>query len=121
MNPPKAPKDSVQKQADKAAADAWKQTFALTPEQKTKFDAANKSKGQTMKALQDAKESALEQLSRKVDAKAADPEVKSALDAARRALAAIPSAENAFWDGLAGFLSPTQQAKLFLKGKPKKN
>lgn len=113
----KPPQDSAQKQAAKAAAEAWKQSFALTPDQKQKFDAANKSKNETMKGLQAAKETALEQLSAKVEAKAPDADMKSAVDAARRSLAAIPAAEDAYWDGLAGFLTPTQQAKLFLKGK----
>lgn len=115
--PPQAPPDSAQKQAAKAAAEAWKESFALTPDQKQKFDAANKSKNEAMKGLQAAKETALEQLSAKVDAKAPDADMKGAVDAARRALAAIPAAEEAYWDGLAGFLTPTQQAKLFLKGK----
>jgi len=113
----KPPQDSAQKQAAKAAAEAWKLSFALTPDQKQKFDAANKSKNETMKGLQAAKEAALEQLSAKLEAKATDSDMKNAVDAARRSLAAIPAAEDAYWDGLAGFLTPTQQAKLFLKGK----
>ncbi|GEM_PF-3585391 len=124
VQPPKPPEDSAlnvaKKAEDKLAAEAWKQSFALAPDQKKQFDAANKAKGQAMKQLQADKETALEQLSQKVDAKAADADVKSSLDNARHALAAIPTAENAYWDGLAGFLSPTQQAKLYLKGKPKK-
>jgi len=114
---PPAPQDSAQKQAAKAAAEAWKLSFALTPDQKRNFDAANKSKNGTMKELQAAKESALEQLSTKVEAKAPDADMQNAVGTARRALAAIPAAEDAYWDGLAAFLSPTQQAKLFLKGK----
>jgi hypothetical protein len=117
VKPPPPPQDSAQKQAAKAASEAWKQAFALTPDQKQKFDAANKSKNETMKGLQAAKESALEQLSARVEAKAPDADMQSAVGTARRALAAIPVAEDAYWDGLAAFLSPTQQAKLFLKGK----
>jgi hypothetical protein len=115
--PPQPPLDSAQKQAAKAAAEAWKQSFALTPDQKQKFDAANKSKNETMQGLQAAKETALEQLSAKVEAKAPDADMKIAVEAARHSLAAIPAAEDAYWDGLAGFLTPTQEAKLFLKGK----
>lgn len=114
---PKPPEDPAKKAADKAAAEAWKQSFALTPDQKAKFDAANKAKGETMKGLQAAKESALEQLGAKVEAKAPDAEVKPAVDAARRALAAIPAQEDSYWDTLGGFLTPTQQAKLYLKNK----
>lgn len=120
VQPPKPPEDSAQKALEKQAAEAWKQSFALTPDQKKQFDAANKAKGQTMKQLQADKETALEQLSQKVEAKAADSDIKGSLDNARHALAAIPAAENSYWEGLAGFLNPTQQAKLYLKGKPKK-
>jgi hypothetical protein len=111
------PQDSAQKQAAKAAAEAWKQSFALTPAQKPRFDAASKSRNETLKGLRAAQESALEQLSAKLEAKAPDADLQGAVDAARRALAAIPAAEDAYWDTLAGFLTPTQQAKLFLKGK----
>jgi hypothetical protein len=113
----KPPQDSAQKQAAKAAAEAWKQSFALTPDQKQKFDAANKSKHETMKGLQAAKESALEQLNARVEAKAPDADMQNAVSSARHALAALPAAEDAYWDDLAAFLTPTQQAKLFLKGK----
>lgn len=117
VKPPPPPQDSAQKQAAKAAAEAWKQSFALTPDQKQKFDAANKSKNETMKGLQAAKETALEQLSARVEAKAPDADMQNAVTSARHALSAIPAAEDAYWDGLAAFLTPTQQAKLFLKGK----
>jgi hypothetical protein len=118
--PPNVPEDSAHKQADRQAAEAWRQSFALTPDQKKQFDAAQKAKSETMKRLQAEKESALEQLDQKVEAKAPDADIQAPLESARRALAAIPAAEDAYWDGLAGFLAPTQQAKLFLKGKPKK-
>ncbi len=116
----KPPEDSAKRQASKVTAEEWKQYFALTPDQKKQLDAANKSKNQTMKELQAEKETALHQLSQKIDANVTDAEVKVGLDAVRHALIAIPNAENTYWDGLASILTPTQEAKLFLKGKPKK-
>ena len=99
-------------------AQDWKTYFALTPAQKKPFEDANKAKGQTMKQEHEDAEKALEALSQKVDAQASDADIAPAFAAARQALEAPAKTEDGFWDTVAGILTPTQEAKLYLKGKP---
>jgi Spy/CpxP family protein refolding chaperone len=98
----------------------WKPYFGLTKDQQQKFDAANKTKSTALKPLHESQDAAIDALRQKVDAGAPDSDIAAAFSSVKAILKAIQDDETAYWDGLAGFLTPTQQAKLFLKGKPKK-
>jgi hypothetical protein len=98
----------------------WKMYFGLAKEQQAKFDAANKAKSTTLKPLRENQDGAIEALRQKVDANAPDPDIAATFNSVKADILAIQGTENAYWDTLSGFLTPTQQAKLFLKGKPKK-
>lgn len=101
-----------------APAQDWKTYFDLTPAEKKPFEDANKAKGQTLKRQHEDAEKALEALSQKVDAQAPDADIAPAFAAARQALEARAKTEDGFWDTVSGILTPTQVAKLYLKGKP---
>ncbi len=116
--PSPIPGDSAVSASGKTPAQEWKVYFALTPTQKQPFDDANQTKRQSLKQEHEDAEKAIEELSRKVGAQASDAEIAPAFAAARRALAAPVRTEEIFWDEVAGILTPTQQAKLYLKGKP---
>jgi len=101
-------------------AQDWKSYFAATKEQQQKLDTVNKTKNEKVKSLREQKDNQIEQLRQKVDAAAPDNDIQTAFAAVRSSDKAIQDAENGYWDTVAGFLTQTEQAKLFLRGHPKK-
>jgi len=98
----------------------WKAYFGATKEQQQKLEAANKAKNESIKPLRQQKDDQIELLRQKVNATASDNDIQTAFRAVRSSEKAIQDAENGYWDTVAGFLTPMQQAKLFLRGHPKK-
>jgi len=96
----------------------WKTYFALTQAQHKPFDDANKAKGQSIKQEREDEERAVELLRQKVDAQAPESEIGTAFAATRQAYHSQIQTEDSYWDTLAGILTPAQEAKLYLKGKP---
>jgi hypothetical protein len=102
----------------------WKAYIALNPDQQDKLNAANKAKGTTLGPLRTNRDNDIETLRSKVNAHAPnahpDADILATFSTVKSDMKSISDTENGFWDTVAAFLSPTQVAKLFLKGHPKK-
>jgi hypothetical protein len=98
----------------------WKAYIALARDQQDKLNAANKTKGTTLGPLRTNRDNDIETLRSKVNSHSSDADLLAAFSTVKADIKAISDAENGFWDTIAAFLSQTQIAKLFLKGRPKK-
>ena len=118
-SPPSSPTSKPPQQYGNPPQD-WKAYFGLTKDQQGKFDTANKAKAAALKTLRETQDGAIEALRQKVNSNASENDIAAAFTTVKTDMKAIQNAENSYWDTLSGFLSPTQQAKLFLKSRPKK-
>lgn len=91
-----------------------KEKLGLSDDQSAKLKDAMKAHRDAMKPLMDKTRGLLKKLHDQVEAKASDADVKATLDSLKDSHKAVAAEQESFHEKVAGFLSPTQQAKLVL-------
>ena len=115
-----APKPAASTSSDTTMPQqAWKTFFNITKDQQQQLDNANKSKSAAVKTLRENQDATIEQLRQKVDANASESDIKGIMGTIISNMKALQDAEIGYWDIVAGFLTQTQTAKLFLRQKHK--
>lgn len=100
---------------------AWDLYLALTPPQHQQLKASNESKKKIVDPARLDKDSATQNLITQVLNNAGDTVVQPILNQILSDSQTIDNTEDTYWQSLQGFLTPTQVAKIFLKGHPPKN
>lgn len=91
-----------------------KEKLGLSDDQAAKLKDAFKAHGDAMKPLGKQMKELLEKLHKQVEDKASDGDLKATLDALKASRKSMADAQESFHATLAGFLTPTQQAKFVL-------
>lgn len=95
-------------------ADRMKEKLGLSDDQATKLKDAMKAHGEASKPIMEKVKAGMEKLRDQVKSKAADADIKATLADLKTQRAAMQAEESKFHDSLAGFLTPTQQAKMLI-------
>ncbi len=102
-----------------ASADpAWDQYLALKPDQKAQLKAANEKRKGPLDIVRQDKDDATQNLVTQVKANAGDAVILPVLNQVLDDIQVIDHADETYWPTLSGFLTPTQVAKIYLKGHP---
>lgn len=91
-----------------------KEMLGLTDDQEAKFKDAMKAHGEAVKPLKRKLRDGMTKLGDQLQDKADDSAVKATLDSLKATRQAMTAEQEKFHDGLASFLTPTQQGKLVL-------
>jgi len=91
-----------------------KEKLGLTDDQAAKLKDAMKAHGEAMKPLHEKMHGLLKKLHEQVEEKASDADLKATLDELKAQRKTVMAEEETFHGTLAGFLTPTQQAKMVL-------
>jgi F0F1-type ATP synthase membrane subunit b/b' len=100
---------------------AWDQYLGLSPQQHQQLKAAEQSKKNIVDPARQDKDQAIQNLIAQVLANAGDFAVKPILNQVLTDQQTIDNMDDTFWSSIQSYLSPTQVAKIFLKGHPPKN
>jgi hypothetical protein len=99
----------------------WTAYFGLTPTLQAQFKTADEARSASVKPAQENADSYLAQLSQQVQGNAEDSVILGSLSLILSNVQTIHQTEEAFWAAtLPGFLSPTQEAKIYLHRHPPK-
>lgn len=99
---------------DDAPGAEMKEKLGLTDDQAAKLKSAMESHRESMKGLMRQQRDATAKLHDLLEDKASDEKVSAALDSLKAAHKQIAAAHEKLDETLAGFLTPTQRAKMFL-------
>ena len=105
------PEQSEHQDAGKMA-DRMKEKLALTDDQAAKLKDAMKAHGDAMKPIGQQLKDGIKKLAGQIKSKATDADIQASLDSLKTARKAMADEQEKFHDGLAAFLTPTQQAKM---------
>lgn len=97
---------------------AWNQYLALNPDQKAQLKAANEKRKGPLQIVRQDKDEAIQNLVNQVKANAGDAALQPILTQILDDVQVIDKSDDAYWPSLMGFLTPTQVAKIYLKGHP---
>lgn len=97
-------------------AEQWKEKLGITDEQAEKLKAAKKAKHEAVKPLHEQQKETLKQLRSQIENKAKDEEIQTTLNKLAEIEKAIQAKHEDFKTDTASFLTPTQRAKLLIKG-----
>jgi hypothetical protein len=100
---------------------AWDTYLGLNPTQRGQLKMAGKTRGNMAKPAREDKDAATQTLMTQVLANAGDSTLQPILTQILGDIKTMDGAEDSFWQAIQSFLSPTQVAKIFLKGHPPKN
>lgn len=103
------------------ADQAWDQYLGLNPTQQGQLKSANQAKNDTVKPAKADKDTATQNLMSQVLANTGDQALQPLLTRIQGDIQTIDGAEENYWQTINGLLTPTQVAKIFLKGHAPKN
>ncbi len=103
------------------ADQGWDQYLALNPDQKAQLKAANEKRKGPLEIVRQDKDQATQDLANQVLANAGDAVLQPLLNQVLDDMQVIDKSDDTYWSSLLNFLTPTQVAKLYLKGHQPKN
>jgi len=100
---------------------AWDQYLGLNPSQKAQLKAVNEKRKQPLEIVRQDKDDATQNMVNQVKSNAGDTALQATLKQVLDDIQVIDKADEDYWTALSGFLTPTQVAKIYLKGHPPKS
>ncbi len=100
---------------------AWDQYLGLNPGQKAQLKVTNEKRKQPLQIVRQDKDDALQTMVNQVKSSAGDTALQATLRQVLDDVQVLDKADEDYWAAISGFLTPTQVAKVYLKGHPPKS
>ncbi|SRR5579871_5723680 len=97
---------------------AWDQYLGLNPSQKAQLKGVNEKRKQPLQIVRQDKDDATQNMVGQVKANAGADALLATLKQVLDDIQVLDKADEDYWAAISGFLTPTQVAKVYLKGHP---